>query len=132
MFCSLAKNVAADIADKLCESVANKLEGKVLGTFTGITSTVKSTLINALVQLLSPKRRIDILRDVMEAQKSHQPYNIVFCGVNGVGKSTNLAKVINFLNCTYNIIFTESLWRASEMKRKKKFLISIIMEESCY
>lgn len=89
----LAKNVAADIADKLCESVANKLEGKILGTFTGITSTVKNTLIDALVQLLSPKRRIDILRDVMEAQKSHRPYTIVFCGVNGVGKSTNLAKV---------------------------------------
>lgn len=93
----IAKNVAADIADKLCESVANKLEGKVLGTFTGITSTVKSTLVDALVQLLSPKRRIDILRDVMEAQKSHRPYTIVFCGVNGVGKSTNLAKIAFWL-----------------------------------
>uniref|UniRef100_A0A2L2Y3W6 Signal recognition particle receptor subunit alpha n=1 Tax=Parasteatoda tepidariorum TaxID=114398 RepID=A0A2L2Y3W6_PARTP len=93
----IAKNVAADIADKLCESVATKLEGKVLGTFTGITSTVKSTLVDALVQLLSPKRRIDILRDVMEAQKAHRPYNIVFCGVNGVGKSTNLAKIAFWL-----------------------------------
>ncbi|KAG8186316.1 hypothetical protein JTE90_007337 [Oedothorax gibbosus] len=93
----ISKNVAADIADKLCESVASKLEGKVLGTFTGITSTVKATLIDALVQLLSPKRRIDILRDVMEAKKSHRPYNIVFCGVNGVGKSTNLAKIAFWL-----------------------------------
>lgn len=77
----------------MCESVANKLEGKVLGTFTGITSTVKNTLIDALVQLLTPKRQIHILRDVMEAQKASSPYTIVFCGVNGVGKSTNLAKV---------------------------------------
>lgn len=95
-----AKNVAADIADKLCESVANKLEGKVLGTFTGITSTVKNTLTDALVQLLTPKRQIHILRDVMEAQKVPRPYTIVFCGVNGVGKSTNLAKVN-----TCNLIF---------------------------
>lgn len=92
----LAKNVAADVADKLCESVSIKLEGKILGTFTGITSTVKTTLVDALVQLLAPKRRIDILRDVMEAQKTPRPYNIVFCGVNGVGKSTNLAKVMVF------------------------------------
>ncbi|KAF8777844.1 Signal recognition particle receptor subunit like protein [Argiope bruennichi] len=91
------KNVAADIADKLCESVATKLEGKVLGTFTGITSTVKQTLIDALVQLLSPKRRIDILRDAMEAKKSGRPYTIAFCGVNGVGKSTNLAKIAFWL-----------------------------------
>ncbi|GFW66350.1 signal recognition particle receptor subunit alpha [Trichonephila clavipes] len=93
----IAKNVAADIADKLCDSVAIKLEGKVLGTFTSITTTVKQTLIDALVQLLSPKRRIDILRDAMEAKRSHRPYTIAFCGVNGVGKSTNLAKIAFWL-----------------------------------
>ena len=47
----------------------------------------------SLVQILSPKRRVDILRDVMVARDKGQPYVITFCGVNGVGKSTNLAKV---------------------------------------
>ena len=47
----------------------------------------------SLVQILSPKHRIDILRDVMEAQEAGRPYVITYCGVNGVGKSTNLAKV---------------------------------------
>jgi signal recognition particle receptor subunit alpha len=47
----------------------------------------------SLVQILSPKRRVDILRDVMVARDKGQPYIITFCGVNGVGKSTNLAKV---------------------------------------
>ena len=50
----------------------------------------------SLVQILSPKKRIDILRDVMESKKKGLPYVIVFCGVNGVGKSTNLAKVFYF------------------------------------
>jgi len=59
----------------------------------GVLSTVKSTLRESLVQLLSPKRRVDILRDVMEARAQKRPFSIVFCGVNGVGKSTNLAKV---------------------------------------
>ena len=45
------------------------------------------------MQILSPKRRVDILRDVMVARDKGQPYIITFCGVNGVGKSTNLAKV---------------------------------------
>ncbi|XP_076310499.1 signal recognition particle receptor subunit alpha-like isoform X2 [Tachypleus tridentatus] len=89
----IAKNVATDIAGKLCESVASRLEGKVLGTFTGVASTVKATLVDALVQLLSPRRRVDILRDVMEAKQQQRPYVMVFCGVNGVGKSTNLAKI---------------------------------------
>ena len=53
----------------------------------------------ALVQILSPKKRIDILRDVMDAKAKGRPYSIVFCGVNGVGKSTNLAKVSELLLC---------------------------------
>lgn len=93
----IAKNVATDIAKKLCESVGAKLEGRVLGTFDTIAATVKSTLNDALVQILSPKRRVDILRDCLEAKKQQRPYVMAFCGVNGVGKSTNLAKICFWL-----------------------------------
>uniref|UniRef100_A0A671V8A8 SRP receptor subunit alpha n=1 Tax=Sparus aurata TaxID=8175 RepID=A0A671V8A8_SPAAU len=89
----IAKNVAAEIASQLCDSVAKKLEGKVMGTFTTVASTVKQALQDSLVQILQPKRRVDILRDVMEAQNQRRPFVITFCGVNGVGKSTNLAKI---------------------------------------
>uniref|UniRef100_A0A672IVJ5 SRP54-type proteins GTP-binding domain-containing protein n=1 Tax=Salarias fasciatus TaxID=181472 RepID=A0A672IVJ5_SALFA len=93
----IAKNVAADIASQLCDSVAKKLEGKVMGTFTTVASTVKQALQDSLVQILQPKRRVDILRDVMEAQSQRRPFVITFCGVNGVGKSTNLAKISYWL-----------------------------------
>ncbi|XP_053479185.1 signal recognition particle receptor subunit alpha isoform X3 [Ictalurus furcatus] len=93
----IAKNVAADIASQLCDSVARKLEGKVMGTFTSVASMVKQALQDSLVQILQPKRRVDILRDVLEAQAQHKPFVITFCGVNGVGKSTNLAKISYWL-----------------------------------
>lgn len=93
----IEKNVATDIAHKLCESVAAKLEGRVLGTFDTIAATVKQTLNDALVQILSPKRRVDILRDCLEAKRNNRPYVMSFCGVNGVGKSTNLAKICFWL-----------------------------------
>ncbi|XP_012722280.2 signal recognition particle receptor subunit alpha [Fundulus heteroclitus] len=93
----IAKNVAADISSQLCESVAKKLEGKVMGTFTTVASTVKQALQDSLVQILQPKRRVDILRDVMEAQSQRRPFVVTFCGVNGVGKSTNLAKISYWL-----------------------------------
>ena len=54
-------------------------------------SKFESTLFS--FQLLTPKRRVDILRDIAHAKSESRPYVIVFCGVNGVGKSTNLAKV---------------------------------------
>ena len=63
----------------------------------GVSSTVKSGLEESLVQILSPHRRVDILRDAMAAKRRGHPYSVTFCGVNGVGKSTNLAKVgINY------------------------------------
>lgn len=93
----ITKNVASDIAQKLCDSISVKLEGKVLGTFESVASTVKSSLTEALVQILSPRRRVDILRDAFEAKKNAQPYVMAFCGVNGVGKSTNLAKICFWL-----------------------------------
>lgn len=93
----IAKNVAADIANKLCDSVASKLEGKVLGTFDSVAKTIKSTLTESLVRILSPKRRVDILRDCLQARQEGRPYVMCFCGVNGVGKSTNLAKICFWL-----------------------------------
>uniref|UniRef100_A0A673FRP8 SRP54-type proteins GTP-binding domain-containing protein n=1 Tax=Sinocyclocheilus rhinocerous TaxID=307959 RepID=A0A673FRP8_9TELE len=93
----ITKNVAAEIASQLCNSVAKKLEGKVMGTFTTVASTVKQALQDSLVQILQPKRRVDLLRDVLEARSQRKPFVITFCGVNGVGKSTNLAKISYWL-----------------------------------
>merc|ERR1711981_849855 len=59
--------------------------------------TVKDTLVEALMKLLTPKRRVDVIRDVMDAKANKRPYVITFCGVNGVGKSTNLAKICFWL-----------------------------------
>ncbi|KAI3892488.1 hypothetical protein MKW92_034161 [Papaver armeniacum] len=47
---------------------------------------------DTLVRILTPKRSIDVLRDVHAAKEQGRPYVITFVGVNGVGKSTNLDK----------------------------------------
>ncbi|CAJ0585910.1 unnamed protein product, partial [Mesorhabditis spiculigera] len=94
----IMKNVAAEPAEKICDSVANKLEGKVLGTFARINNEVKEAMRESLTHLLTPKRRIDILRDILQSKSEKRPYVVVFCGVNGVGKSTNLAKITFWLN----------------------------------
>ncbi|XP_044951974.1 signal recognition particle receptor subunit alpha-like [Hordeum vulgare subsp. vulgare] len=93
----MTKNVAEEIAEKLCESVAASLLGKKLGSFTRISSSVQTAMEEALVRILTPRRSIDVLRDVHAAKDRGTPYVIVFVGVNGVGKSTNLAKVAYWL-----------------------------------
>jgi signal recognition particle GTPase len=92
------KNVAYDIADKLCESVVAGLVGQKAGALTTIKRTVRDALESALARILTPRRNIDILRDIAAHRAtSSTPFSIVFMGVNGVGKSTNLAKVASWL-----------------------------------
>ena len=93
----VSKNVAIEIAQKVCDNVATNLEGKQIGNFQFATNIVKKAIHESLIQILTPKRRINILRDILDTKAQQRPYVIVFCGVNGVGKSTNLAKVTFWL-----------------------------------
>eukprot|EP00698_Gefionella_okellyi_P003519 TRINITY_DN13312_c0_g1_i1.p1 TRINITY_DN13312_c0_g1~~TRINITY_DN13312_c0_g1_i1.p1 ORF type:complete len:625 (+),score=144.97 TRINITY_DN13312_c0_g1_i1:203-1876(+) len=92
----VAKNVAANVAEKLCDSVKQSLADQTMETYT-VRATVKKAIEQALTRILTPRNQIDVLRDALAAQAAHRPYSIVFCGVNGVGKSTSLAKVAHWL-----------------------------------
>ena len=46
---------------------------------------------------MTPKKNIDILKEAISAKKKGQVYSVVFIGVNGVGKSTSLAKTAYYL-----------------------------------
>jgi len=59
---------------------------------------VKESLESALTRILTPKTNVDIVSNIRRVKSGeNRPYSIVFVGVNGVGKSTNLAKVCNYL-----------------------------------
>ncbi|KII68971.1 Signal recognition particle receptor subunit alpha [Thelohanellus kitauei] len=91
-----AKNVAADIADQICQSVSDQLLGKSLSSFQSVSSILRSCIEESLTKILTPKSKIQIL-DLISQNKTNRPFVIVFCGVNGVGKSTNLAKIAYYL-----------------------------------
>jgi len=93
----MTRNVAAEVADKLSDSVRRSLVGKTTERFTSMASTVKQALKESMEILLTPKKSIDVLRAALAAKNAGRVYTIVFLGVNGVGKSTNLAKVAYYL-----------------------------------
>ncbi|KAF1742619.1 hypothetical protein MXB_3567, partial [Myxobolus squamalis] len=88
----ISKNVALDISEKICNSVMEQLIGQSIR----VTATLHAAIELALTNILTPKRNIQILNSI-KSSESNRPYVIVFCGVNGVGKSTNLAKVAYYL-----------------------------------
>lgn len=63
----------------------------------GVQAHVKQSMETALKRILTPKTSVDLLRDIAQAQAEKRPYTIVFIGVNGVGKSTNLSKTAFWL-----------------------------------
>lgn len=91
------KNVAKEIAESLCSSVTQSLLKTKTQTFTTITTTVKNALKENIEKILTPKQDLDLLRMGLSAKNRGEPFKIVFIGVNGVGKSTNLAKVAYLL-----------------------------------
>lgn len=98
----IGKNVAQDIADRLIESVASSLEGKRMESLTTVSATVRQALDDALTRILTPRQSVDIVAEIAAKRGTGRPYVIAFCGVNGVGKSTSLAKVCYYLlnnNC---------------------------------
>ncbi|KAJ8903629.1 hypothetical protein NDN08_004731 [Rhodosorus marinus] len=94
----VGKNVAVNIAEQLCNSVGASLEGIKPGSFSSVSRLVRSAMTDALTRLLTPKQSIDILSQAKSVKKNEKrPFVVVFCGVNGVGKSTSLAKVCFYL-----------------------------------
>lgn len=93
----IGKNVAQDIADRLIESVMTSLEGKRMETMTSVSTTVRNALDDALTRILTPRQSTDILADIAAKKGTGRPYVITYCGVNGVGKSTSLAKTCFYL-----------------------------------
>lgn len=89
----MAKNVAEEIARGIVESLKVKLLNQKLQVFASATDLVKQTLKETLTKILTPKKTYDILSEANKSRERGEPYVITFIGVNGVGKSTNLAKV---------------------------------------
>lgn len=93
----MERNVAEEIAAKLVESVTKNLEGQKLKSFTRVSTVVRDAFEKALIRIMTPNRTINILAEVEKSKARSKPYVIVFVGVNGVGKSTNLSKVAYWL-----------------------------------
>ncbi|KAA0177684.1 hypothetical protein FNF27_00856 [Cafeteria roenbergensis] len=106
------KNVTGPVAEGIVNAVLEKLVGTRAGAFDSMLDVVRSALRTSIHRLLTPRTHIDPISDARaNAERAHgaaggaagaaasgfRPYVIVFTGINGVGKSTSLSKVIYHL-----------------------------------
>lgn len=97
------KNVSIEIAQQICESVKESLKDTKTASFTTVKQTLQEALLESIERILTPKKNIDILKEALSCKKRGQVYSIAFIGVNGVGKSTSLAKTAYYLKTKGNL-----------------------------
>lgn len=101
----MKKNVAREAAEHLWTGVEKSLVGTKSGAAgggglrslwsSGVDDNVRGTMKEALRRILTPSTSVDLLHEIK--RKRDKPYVISVVGVNGVGKSTNLAKIAFWL-----------------------------------
>ncbi len=87
----LENNVALEVADKILEELKIKIVDKELSK-----KEIEETITNSLKQIIENVliEPFDILEEIKEKK---EPYVMIFCGINGVGKTTQIAKFANML-----------------------------------
>lgn len=87
----LENNVAYEVAERMIGQLRNKIMNKEI-LKKGIEEEIKDAFREVINEILIEP--FDILERVREKNlKSKEPYVILFCGINGSGKTTTIAKI---------------------------------------
>jgi len=86
----LESDVSYAVTEKILDDIKASILGKKVKRGSDIEETVKETLKKSIYEVVGKGAEIDLIEAVRNGPK---PYVIVFFGVNGVGKTTTIAKV---------------------------------------
>jgi fused signal recognition particle receptor len=90
----------SDVASEVIDSIKSDLKEKLIGTKVdkkGIEKFVKDSLIQSISSLFDDAKKIDLFSNIDSKKEAGEPYLILFVGINGVGKTTTLAKLAYLL-----------------------------------
>jgi len=91
-FILLENNVALEIVDKIIKELEIKILNKEI-VIKEIEEEIKKSLKEIIENILIPTN--DLLKEIKNKEKT--PYVILFCGINGSGKTTTIAKIAEHL-----------------------------------
>ncbi len=116
----LENNVAMKVAEKIIKELKERIVGKEL-----LKKEIEYEIKDALKEiinkiLIKPFNLIEKIKE--KSTKEKEPYVILFCGVNGTGKTTTIAKIAQSLkdknlNC---VLAAGDTFRAASIEQIKK------------
>ncbi|MHA1985950.1 MAG: signal recognition particle-docking protein FtsY [Promethearchaeota archaeon] len=93
----ISNDVAIDTADEICGKIIDFFKGQQINRLTSVKNLLFDTLTEIILEILTPEKEIDIIKEIKTKNSLGLPYVFVFFGINGTGKTTTIAKVANFL-----------------------------------
>lgn len=93
----LESDVALPVVAYVTEKLKNELSEKRIRWDEDPKKVVTESLRKILLEVLTPKEKLDLLELIKEKRKTGDPAVIVFVGINGTGKTTTIAKLGKFL-----------------------------------
>jgi len=117
----LENNVALEVAEKIIEQLKKKIIGKEL-LKKEVEEEIKDSLKEIIEEILIEP--FDLFERIREKtfDQSKEPYVVLFCGINGTGKTTTLTKVAEALkkkniSC---VLAAADTFRAASIEQLKK------------
>ena len=93
----LENNVALEVAEKMVKELKEKIVGKEI-LKKEIESEIKDSFGDIIREILvSPPDLIEEIKEKNILNETKEPYVILFCGINGSGKTTTVAKIAEHL-----------------------------------
>lgn len=117
----LENNVALEVSEKIIKELGKKIIGKEL-----LRKEVESEIKDALKEiitniLIEPFDLIEKIKEKSQKQEK-DPFVILFCGINGTGKTTTIAKIASFLKGKkiLSIMAAADTFRAASIEQIKE------------
>jgi len=117
----LENNVAVEVAEKIIKKLKEEIIGKEL-LRKEVEEEIKEALREIIKEILVEP--FDILTKITDKKldQAKEPYVILFCGINGTGKTTSIAKITKYLkkrniSC---VLAAADTFRAASIEQIKK------------
>jgi fused signal recognition particle receptor len=93
----LESDVAVPVSDKIIDRTKEFLTGRKLGLTEDPKELVEEILRQAIREVLSTEKKVDVLELIKTKRAKGEPAVFVFLGINGHGKTTTVAKFAKYI-----------------------------------
>lgn len=93
----VSNDVAYEVAERIVSELKRKLVGIKVRRSEDVASIFDDTLREILRSIFDEAGRVDFCATLVEELRRSKPFTVLFLGVNGVGKTTSIAKLASLL-----------------------------------